>query len=281
MSFTYVIISLLVLIAFFLFRKKKSERKRKLPELSFEERYGKLTCAGLDCSANDNCSEAERLFCRNVLSKAMPDCDISAQHIVCLPSGVRKVDFAFMTMDGQKVAIELDGYDAHVSKLSREKFDRQLNRQNELVLSGWQLLRFSFDQCVRGQAYCIDTVKALFGGTGGADEPQTRPLPAVFRDVFYPYVEGQKARNLLKEAGAIFSERRERWYFPEGLEPAVPLPEHWEITSWAVCPECGGKGYERHGIYGQYWSCKDCSKNFNTRQKPSARAESATQVKSA
>lgn len=136
-----------------------------------------------------------------------------------------------MTVDGRKVAIELDGYGAHVGKLTREKFDRQLKRQNELILNGWQLLRFSFNQCVQGQTYCIETIKALLGDV---DTPKTRPLSAVFCDVFYPNAEGRKARNLLKEAGAIFSTRRKRWYFPACKEPAVDLPEHWELTNFSV-----------------------------------------------
>lgn len=59
--------------------------------------------------------------------------------------GNRFLDFAFLR--GRiRLAIEVDGYGAHVSKPSRRQFADQLDRQNHLILDGWALLRFSYDQ---------------------------------------------------------------------------------------------------------------------------------------
>lgn len=243
-------------VLFFLFLSRRKKRKSVSPEKDFENRYGALMCEGRRCSHNDECSEPERLFCQEVLHKVFQPGAFSAQHIVVLPSGARKIDFAAITSDGTRIAIELDGYTAHATNLDRKQFDLQLKRQNELVLQGWRVLRFSFDQCVYGANYCAESIKALLGETG-----ETRPLPAVYKDVFYPDAEKETAKDTLHMAGALWSGRRKRWYFPEPMAPE--LPSHWKLTRWTVCPTCGKKSHELSGKFGVFWKCKECSRTFN------------------
>ncbi len=49
-----------------------------------------------------------------------------------------RIDFAFPE---EKVAIEFDGYRHH--GFSREGFRKGLERQNDLVMAGWRVLRYS------------------------------------------------------------------------------------------------------------------------------------------
>lgn len=58
---------------------------------------------------------------------------------------LRRIDFAIVTSNA-KYAIEIDGYQYHAQgAIAPDAFSDQLFRQNELVLAGWQVLRFSWD----------------------------------------------------------------------------------------------------------------------------------------
>jgi very-short-patch-repair endonuclease len=54
------------------------------------------------------------------------------------------IDFAFIR-GHVRLAIEIDGYGPHLQKITRSQFSDQWIRQNHLMLDGWKLLRFSFD----------------------------------------------------------------------------------------------------------------------------------------
>ncbi|HEX6987838.1 MAG TPA: DNA-binding response regulator, partial [Bacillota bacterium] len=57
----------------------------------------------------------------------------------------RFLDFAYLSGE-TRLAIEIDGYGPHVTSLSRWQFVNQLRRQNHLILDGWAVLRFSYDE---------------------------------------------------------------------------------------------------------------------------------------
>ncbi|WP_199623987.1 DUF559 domain-containing protein [Paenibacillus alkalitolerans] len=58
--------------------------------------------------------------------------------------GLRFVDFLFM-LGLIKLIIEIDGYTTHARDISKGDFNDHLIRQNDLLLNGWFLLRFSAD----------------------------------------------------------------------------------------------------------------------------------------
>ena len=70
-----------------------------------------------------------------------------------------RIDFAVNTTDGRRIALELDGFRTHVQEMDPEQFGRQLRRQNELVLAGWQVLRFSFRQLTQEAEACRQMVR--------------------------------------------------------------------------------------------------------------------------
>src|SRR5690606_25359904 len=74
----------------------------------------------------------------------------------------RYLDFAFIR-EGTKLAIEIDGYGPHVKQLDRHKFVRQLRRQNHLVLDGWAVLRFAFDEVHEQPRRCQQVLQQFMG----------------------------------------------------------------------------------------------------------------------
>lgn len=58
----------------------------------------------------------------------------------------RRIDFA-LVYEGQKIALEVNGETYHAEGIiPNEMFDDNLNRQNEILNSGWYLLRYSYSQ---------------------------------------------------------------------------------------------------------------------------------------
>jgi very-short-patch-repair endonuclease len=60
------------------------------------------------------------------------------QYAIAVPSGRVIVDVAF---PDRRVAVEVDGWAWHTDP---ERFQRDRNRQNELVTAGWTVLRFTW-----------------------------------------------------------------------------------------------------------------------------------------
>jgi hypothetical protein len=68
-------------------------------------------------------------------------------------SGDRFIDFRFN--DGvRKTMIELDGFTTHARNISPGEFDDHLERQNDLLLQGWFLLRFSRSMVMNKAEVC-------------------------------------------------------------------------------------------------------------------------------
>lgn len=89
---------------------------------------------------------AERLFLKQVWWRALgeflylhPEFEVTD-----FRDGTRFIDFAYIRQ-GLKLAIEIDGYITHASQISRTQFSDGLIRQNHLMIDGWKILRFSFD----------------------------------------------------------------------------------------------------------------------------------------
>lgn len=256
---------------YFLYSRSKRKRGRKQDapaasktvERSIEERYGRVACTGRDCSCNDDCSDAERLFCREVMLKVLPKGKFAAQYPVDLPGKTRKLDFAFIAGDGRKIAIELDGFQYHAKDLGPDEFDDQLARQNELVLREWSILRFSFNQCARKPEYCAAAIRRLAGDSlSGAVVPRN-----AFKDVFIPESEFRGSGKILKPLGVLWTDKRGnvgRWYVPAERNIEALIPPGWEVRTWAPCVRCGsGEAHERHGRNGYFFKCPDCDSTFN------------------
>lgn len=90
--------------------------------------------------------------------------------------GDRFIDFVYI-QSGMKLLMEIDGFTTHARHISKGEFDDHLRRQNDLVLSGWTVLRFSAGQVVNQPAVCQRQITQAIGmwwtqtfGTGKAKD---------------------------------------------------------------------------------------------------------------
>ncbi len=94
--------------------------------------------------------ESEKLFIQDFLFPLLGENNIKyviPQYPFIDNEGrTRKIDFV-INKDGKKLALEVNGETYHAEGIiPNEIFDDNLNRQNEIINSGYHLLRFSFNQ---------------------------------------------------------------------------------------------------------------------------------------
>ena len=240
------------------------------PRQSYEEeernicsRHGKLPCDGTRCTPYIRCSPVERLFCRDVLTKAVEGNFFSGQYTLPLPSGNCRLDFAVGTKDGRRLAIEFDGFHAHARELDPDAFNRQLRRQNELILAGWQVLRFSYYQLIQETEWCRQVLQAaLAPAKKSVAVPLCGPLARA-------EVHGCADTEAAKRCGLVFSDLRQCWYVNNLNEVAPSTPEDWRMNVWAACPNSGCAGRlevrQRRDDKRYFWYCPVCDETFSDR----------------
>ncbi|KRE32304.1 hypothetical protein [Paenibacillus sp. Soil724D2] len=107
---------------------------------------------------------AEKLFLQQVWWPAFSNFDnlVPEYEIQDFRDGTRFLDFAF-TREHVKLAIEIDGYGPHLQNITRSQFSDQWIRQNHLLLDGWKLLRFSFDDVKDKPRMCEQMIHQFMG----------------------------------------------------------------------------------------------------------------------
>lgn len=76
--------------------------------------------------------------------------------------GKRYLDFAYIR-PGIRICFEIDGYGPHLKNISRWQFSDNLERQNQLVIDGWTVIRFSYDQVKEKPRRCQQIVQQVIG----------------------------------------------------------------------------------------------------------------------
>ncbi|KQX49271.1 hypothetical protein ASD40_12705 [Paenibacillus sp. Root444D2] len=97
--------------------------------------------------------------------------------------GTRFLDFAFLR-HSLKLAIEIDGYGTHSSQISRTQFADQCNRQNHLIIDGWKILRFSYDDVKDRPRMCEQTLQQFMGRYLGGTSPQNFRMNYIEKEMF-------------------------------------------------------------------------------------------------
>ncbi|WP_199622724.1 hypothetical protein [Paenibacillus alkalitolerans] len=59
--------------------------------------------------------------------------------------------------------VELDGYTTHAKEISPAEFDDHLERQNDMLLNGWYLLRFSANMVFNKPHICRRQIMQALG----------------------------------------------------------------------------------------------------------------------
>ncbi|RED57616.1 DNA-binding response regulator [Cohnella lupini] len=129
--------------------------------------------------------------------------------------GARFLDYAFL-LDYMLLNVEIDGYKSHAKDIDRNKFSDNLMRQNHLILDGWRILRFSYDDIVERPRMCQQILQQFMGrwtdgrrfnllSTLKAEERDILRMALRRRRIIRPkdvcqllVVESQKARKLLR-----------------------------------------------------------------------------------
>ncbi|MGG1514340.1 DUF559 domain-containing protein [Paenibacillus oryzisoli] len=111
---------------------------------------------------------AEKLFLEEVWWPAVGRFDdLHAEYEISdFKDGVRYLDFAYVR-GNYRVCIEIDGYGAHHRELNRWQFADQLTRQNHLVLDGWKVLRFAYDDIREKPRRCQQLILQMLGSWFG------------------------------------------------------------------------------------------------------------------
>ncbi|MFF2482893.1 DUF559 domain-containing protein [Paenibacillus sp. NPDC058071] len=107
---------------------------------------------------------AEKMFIEKVWIPAFKQLDhLHPEYEVAdFKDGMRFLDFAYLNHTF-KVAIEIDGYSTHASNVSRWQFSDSRMRQNHLVIDGWTVLRFAYDDVHEKPMSCIQLLQQYLG----------------------------------------------------------------------------------------------------------------------
>ncbi|MGO4498019.1 endonuclease domain-containing protein [Paenibacillus sp. 2RAB27] len=161
-------------------------------------------------------SHAEKLFLLQVWWPAFKHFnDLHPEYEVKdFRDGTRFLDFAFIKHT-LKLAIEIDGFTTHASQISRSQFSDHLIRQNHLIIDGWRILRFSYDDIKDRPRMCQQILQQFMGRYLGMNDGSVQLISYVEKEVLrYAInsdnplttqdvcqvlaIESQKARQLLK-----------------------------------------------------------------------------------
>ena len=112
----------------------------------------------------------EKLFLENVWYPAFRQFDdlYPEYEVSDFRDGSRFLDFAFLRSP-IRLAIEIDGFGPHYAKINRWQFSDHLTRQNHLIIDGWQVLRFSYDDVNEKPRMCIQLIQQFMGAWGGEE----------------------------------------------------------------------------------------------------------------
>ena len=130
-------------------------------------------CNGLACRPEDKerkCEPWEKWLCRDVISKVIPSGYFRGQSKVVLPQNLdekkeRLIDFAIETQEGKRIAIELGDFNPYEDTAPHIINDNILF-QNLLVITGWIVLRFTFDQLKNKPEQCQEILRLAIKNDG-------------------------------------------------------------------------------------------------------------------
>lgn len=139
--------------------------------MGFEEEYQAFINGHLQARAGERLrrlqeghNEAEKMFLRQVwwplfyhFRYLHPEYEVND-----FKDGKRYLDFAYIR-PAIRICFEIDGYGPHLKNVSRWQFSDSLERQNQLVIDGWTVIRFSYDQVKEQPRRCQQIVQQVIG----------------------------------------------------------------------------------------------------------------------
>jgi very-short-patch-repair endonuclease len=158
--------------------------------MGYEEEYKSFMSAHLQARTGERLrrlqeghKHAERLFMKDVWWPSFhhfrylhPEYEVND-----FKDGKRYLDFAYIRPT-IRICFEIDGYGPHLQNISRWQFIDNLERQNQLVIDGWTVIRFSYDQVKDNPRRCQQIVQQVIGRWLG-DELDKTTLSIVEKEV--------------------------------------------------------------------------------------------------
>lgn len=92
------------------------------------------------------------------------------------------MDLAYVRLP-RPTCLESDGFGIHARDADRDSFSRGLERQNDIVLAGWNLLRFSTDKLRDDPEYCQRTLRKMMREWYGATTKGMEQLAVDQREI--------------------------------------------------------------------------------------------------
>lgn len=200
--------------------------------MSFDKQFTALVDYQVRCEESEErkrriarLGHAERLFLQEVWWPAIgsfeylhPEYEVSD-----FKDGTRFLDFAYIRFP-LRICFEIDGYGPHSRDLSRWQFADQLMRQNHLIIDGWRVIRFSYDDIAEKPRRCQQLIQQLIGSWFGSGR-QPAALTATEHKIVR-YAIGRQAPFSPAEASAAagVSERQTRTLLHRLLGSGVLVP---------------------------------------------------------
>lgn len=149
--------------------------------MGFEEEYQTFMNAHLEARTGERLrrlqeghNQAEMLFLKQVwwplynhFRYLHPEYEVDD-----FKDGKRYLDFAYIR-PAIRICLEVDGYGPHLKSISRWQFSDSLERQNQLVIDGWTVIRFSYDQVKEKPRHCQQIIQQAIGRWLGDELDQT------------------------------------------------------------------------------------------------------------
>lgn len=98
--------------------------------------------------------------------------------------GYRYIDFAYIERHF-RVAIEIDGFETHGRDLTPEQFCDHCERQNDLVIDKWHVIRFPAEIVKSSPRHCQQKVQQLLGSLSGDVAGEIMNMGVVDREILY------------------------------------------------------------------------------------------------
>lgn len=161
----------------------------------------------------DGHGHAEKLFLKQVWFPAVGKFDsLHAEYQISdFKDGVRYLDFAYKR-GIHLVCIEIDGYSSHHKDMNRWQFADHLTRQNHLILDGWKVLRFAYDEIKEKPRKCQQLILQMMGSWFGEEhaapsltleEKEILRIAGQTNDPLLPKIISQKLSISRNHAGSL------------------------------------------------------------------------------
>ncbi|WP_239617857.1 DNA-binding response regulator [Cohnella mopanensis] len=92
------------------------------------------------------------------------------------------MDYAYLRLP-KPTCLESDSFSSHARDADRGTFSRGLDRQNEIVLAGWNILRFSIDKLKDNPQACQKHIRRMLQIWYGEDESNAHELSLYQREI--------------------------------------------------------------------------------------------------